>query len=511
MNRVSEISISDIEVEDQQLVKIGGDFLAKQTCETCPWILKDGQLCPCSLCPCLGGAKGCFGYKECCGHKVAGFEPKWLFKLILIMTELTWAVKLQKATNEFDVQVVRPMAWVAWTGMMMHVTLQFCNRMCLGKIPIVNDLSLWIDLIYDDAVQLTALGLHWGYGAGFGKGVDHGAAVISGILAFFFAVHNLFNLLTSGKKSCWGKGFTTDDYNPKDHLEDAWCPYCICPGVSKCMTWLCRCSCMSCCFQTLENGKKECNLMCLTLPVKADGEASTVGICCQLFFNTWIMTILGIHVASTGMWLANFGTPETNKYADKCITLAWVAVGVGGTSLLGAYIIEFIRGKWIAVHGVLGSKTGLKTPQDFYRLNHFMAAFLTINLGGSLIPWVVVLSEMMKVDGVSTIAVAGSIQVIFAMFLSFWEIVTREAGICEEYRKRHQEDLLTNARKNIVNKYKPTMETLKEQNEDDLESNATSRNMLSQINEVDDEYDSESGDVEQGNRQNNWVNSDDEQ
>jgi len=425
----------------------------KKTCYNCRWCLEDGMLFPCceSCCPCLYGDKGFCGYRECCGHKTGNFEPKWVLKIILIITEMIWAVSLQDTKNEFTDLYVRPMAWCAWNAMMLACFIQFCNRMCFGKNGLIDGLSMWIDLVFDDIVQLTALCLYWNYGDGWDVDAsegDHAAAVLSGVLATFFALHNLFALCSLGRKACWGPGFTKDNYDGKAHEDSVWCPYCICPGLAKVGAWFCeicpkdsqKACCheaFSCCYQPNPDvpNEKECNLFCCEFNFKSGGEdgASVGRICCFLLLNTWIMALWGVHVGMVTVFLIRYSDPDVNPYSDLTIWFAWMACGVGGVCLLTAYVLEFMRAKWIAQHGVRGKLTGKLKAGDFKCLNYVFFTVLVINGLFSVGPWIAVQSMQMSHDGVTTFGCIVSVQTAFFAFMSLWEACKRAVPVFEIY------------------------------------------------------------------------------
>merc|ERR1719195_1981918 len=120
--------------------------------------------------------------------------------------------------------------------------------------------------------------------------------------------------------------------------------------------------------------------------------------------------------------------------ADGTVTLATISLCFGFPSLLAAYALEFRRAYWIANHGVLGMLSHRKKPEDFYCLNRMMTAVLLINLFGSLVPWVIIGYRITEVAGINTMSVLPSIFVFFSMFMSFWEIFTRQLGMCEQYK-----------------------------------------------------------------------------
>merc|ERR1719461_2276448 len=283
------------------------------------------------------------------------------------------------------------MAWCAWNAMMLHVVMQFCNKMCFGSDIVLNFMTLWIDLIFDDIVQLTALGMFW-HKEGFSAG-DPAAAILSGGLASMFAIHNLTAICmgsgAGGKKQCWGKGHTKSNYRAADHVDDAWCPYCTCPLLAKCCHAMCGGCCQMCCpsgpqarFKCLcfkscylpvideENEiHAECNIVCYQFDLMSSGakEAASCGaICCHIMSNTWMMALWAVHVGGVSAFLIKYHGCDDNPYpCPSTVTYSYIALAVGGMTLLIAYILEGTRAKWLADHGVEGHRTNKVSKRDF--------------------------------------------------------------------------------------------------------------------------------------------------
>jgi len=447
-------------------------------------------------CWCLCGDRGMFGYKTCCGHDTKKIEPKWVMKLFYLSGELAWALSLQPSyenpmadldpepvaewdnyyfmTEEevFTDEVVRPMAWLAFGGMMLHVVLQVANNFCLGEVPLVDSLALWIDLLFDDAVQLTALFLHFTYGAGEEKG-DKTIAYLNGIFATFFACHNLVNLCAK-RKRCFGKGYSRKNYDKtKDGAaKESWCPDCVLPCLPRLCGWFCNCfstvpkvaksACCECFFEELEDGKLEFNCPCPDFGFleydseledervkQIDGYAksSWARILCYLFFNSWIMTLLAINATGATVWYLHHPKDDIdNPYKDTNATdLAMVSMIMGWITLGFAYILEGIRAKWIAEARVD------ENDKKWERLSTWMNLVLLLNFGGSLGPWAGVSIIVFQTDHTDKyFSIMSITQIFLTMIVTFWEVTHRKLSCMKNYLKDSHEDLRQQANNAII-------------------------------------------------------------
>lgn len=423
----------------------------------CPEIYDDGELCG-----------GCFGHQKCCGHKVGKCEPKWVLKLLMVFTELAWAISLQRDLDEFKnprfiEMYIRPMAWCAWNAMTLHIIMQFMNKMCFGNDALLNQMTLYIDLFADDLVQLVGLSLFWSK-EGFGTG-DAPAAILTGCLAIVFALHNVFALCAgsggAGKKLCWGVGHTLEGYKAIDNLDIAWCPHCTCPGLAKCCAACCcegcttccccplglesrvKCCCFKSCYVPQFKDKKainECNIVCYQCDVFSNGtQAASCGqIFCHIMSNTWLMALWAVHVGAIAVFLIKYPGCDNNPYPCETFVLSILSLVAGFTMLCFAYLIECWRAMWLAKHGVNGGITGEKSKQDFRCLSTLLFLVLLLNLVISIGPWCYVIFLIVKTEKEETgkigwIPILACVQIVFFGLMAMWEVIIRKVKIFEVY------------------------------------------------------------------------------